>query len=677
MISNENSFDPVNKLSQQLDIGFALEATGLGVWELDMQNNIVLWDDRCRELFGLAKDNYLPYESALRYIHSKDVDRVTQAVQQAVHPGSDGRYDQTYRTIGADDGKLRWVRFYGQAYFSETGKLLRFAGIAHEVTDQKIALERELSTNKESQRQQRILEAISGNTPDLMYVFDLNYRFTYVNAALLAMWGSTWEKSIGKGLLENGYEPWHAQMHEREIDQVVATKQLIRGEVSFPHAVLGRRVYDYVFVPVFNEYGEVEAVAGTTRDISDIISSKQALQEKEAALSNAIEVAGLRTWSIDITGRTCSFSTRVDDWFGFDKGTVPIGSLLDCIIESDRQQVYDSMFNDVSNSINNQYDQVFSIINVITGHKRIIHMIGRIYTDNQQQPIRIEGSAQDITAEREMTTLLEQQVKQRTEELAAMNGKLAASNDKLEQANRLLVSSNNNLQTFAYVASHDLQEPLRKIQQFGTLLVSNRTNLSEKELGYIERMQSAAKRMGILIEDLLDFSRISDLKGLKELVQLNKVIEGVLTTLDLSIIETGAQITVGILPEIQGDASQIAQLFQNLISNVIKFQHSSIVPVIYIDSKIVAADQLPPSVKPSQPAKFYHQIDVEDNGIGFEEQYLDRIFQVFQRLHGKNAFPGTGIGLAICQKVADNLGGAITAHSQPGHGSTFTAYIPA
>ncbi|OKS89688.1 PAS domain-containing protein [Mucilaginibacter polytrichastri] len=120
-----------------------------------------------------------------------------------------------------------------------------------------------------SNQQKRIYETVISNTPDLMYVFGLDYRFTYANTALLSMWGKSYENAVGKSLLENGYEPWHAEMHEREIDQVKMTKQPIRGEVSFPHATLGRRVYDYILTPVFNEQGEVEAVAGTTRDVTE------------------------------------------------------------------------------------------------------------------------------------------------------------------------------------------------------------------------------------------------------------------------------------------------------------------------------------------------------------------------------------------------------------------------
>ncbi|WP_051313213.1 ATP-binding protein [Sporocytophaga myxococcoides] len=150
--------------------------------------------------------------------------------------------------------------------------------------ERKRAEERLQASKDESDRQKRLYETITGNTLDLIYVFDLNYRFTYANEALLRMWGSTFENSIGKTLLENGYEPWHAEMHEKEIDQIVATKKPIRGVVSFPHATLGKRDYDYIFVPVMNEYGEVEAVAGTTRDITDIKNAENSLAEKNKEL---------------------------------------------------------------------------------------------------------------------------------------------------------------------------------------------------------------------------------------------------------------------------------------------------------------------------------------------------------------------------------------------------------
>lgn len=268
------------------------------------------------------------------------------------------------------------------------------------------------------------------------------------------------------------------------------------------------------------------------------------------------------------------------------------------------------------------------------------------------------------------------------EELSANNEEYAAINEELEEANVLLNRSNDNLEQFAYVASHDLQEPLRKIRQFGDLLKARYAESEKEELAYVERMQSAASRMSILIKDLLDFSRIATQREAIDSVSLQTVVESVLGTLELRMEELGAQIQVGLLPTVTGDASQLSQLFQNLLGNALKFHRTDqagapVAPLIEVRAQLVSADQLPAVVKPGYVSGAYHQLEVADNGIGFDEQYLDRIFQVFQRLHGKNQYAGTGVGLAICEKVVANHGGAITATSQPGQGATFTIYLPA
>lgn len=270
---------------------------------------------------------------------------------------------------------------------------------------------------------------------------------------------------------------------------------------------------------------------------------------------------------------------------------------------------------------------------------------------------------------RELSAQLEDQVRQRTRELTA-------ANQELSESNHLLVRSNDNLQRFAYVASHDLQEPLRKIQSFGDLLKSQYADTLGDGVDVLNRMQSAANRMSVLIRDLLSFSRISTQRDTNALVPLSKVLNNVLLDLELAIAENSAVIDVADLPTVLGDALQLGQLFQNLISNALKFRHADTVPRIRISSQLVAADDLPPTVKPSRAAPAYHRIDVQDNGIGFDPKYVDRIFQVFQRLHSRSNFAGTGIGLAICEKVATNHGGTITATSQPGKGATFSVYLP-
>ncbi|MFD1141228.1 PAS domain-containing protein [Larkinella insperata] len=239
-----------------------------------------------------------------------------------------------------------------------------------------------------------------------------------------------------------------------------------------------------------------------------------------------------------------------------------------------------------------------------------------------------------------------------------------------------LQRSNANLEQFAYVASHDLQEPLRKIQAFGDVLMAQYGPQLAGGVDYLQRMQSAANRLSVLIKDLLAFSRISTQRELNAWVPLNDVIQTVLLDLEVGISETNAQIEVAQLPIIRGDASLIGQLFMNLFSNAIKFRQADTAPRIQVTCRTLASGQLPASVRPTRLTAQYYRIQVADNGIGFEQKYAERIFQVFQRLHGKSQYAGTGIGLAICARVVANHGGAITATSQPGRGATFEIYLP-
>ncbi|GAB3508619.1 hypothetical protein GCM10027341_44650 [Spirosoma knui] len=257
---------------------------------------------------------------------------------------------------------------------------------------------------------------------------------------------------------------------------------------------------------------------------------------------------------------------------------------------------------------------------------------------------------------------------------------------RIEAANAELLKSNENLQAFAYVASHDLQEPLRKIESFGELLRSQYAgSLSESGVDMINRMQLAASRMAVLIRDLLSYSRITTQQKVFQPEDLNQVIADVLGDLETAIEEKQARIDVPNLPTVLGDGSQLRQLFQNLFSNGLKFVKSTkAVPHIIVTCVPVAKRALPASVTRLLPggdgfgyqSRHYWVIKVADNGIGFNQEYADQIFGAFQRLHGRQQFPGTGIGLAIVKKVAENHGGTVVAEGQPDQGATFTIYLP-
>ena len=241
-----------------------------------------------------------------------------------------------------------------------------------------------------------------------------------------------------------------------------------------------------------------------------------------------------------------------------------------------------------------------------------------------------------------------------------------------------LKRSNANLERFAYVASHDLQEPLRKIQSFGDLLQSRYGPLlGEEGTSLIGRMQVSANRMSNLIRDLLAYSRLSAQTGVLEKVALQPLVSRVLDDLELSIRETGATVHTDYLPNVPGDELQLRQLMQNLLTNALKFRVPGRSPVVRIEGELMAATDLPPNVQPLKRAATYLRLTISDNGIGFDPMYKSRIFQVFQRLHGRSQYEGTGIGLAIVQKVVENHGGAVTATSEPGQGATFAVYLPA
>ena len=242
----------------------------------------------------------------------------------------------------------------------------------------------------------------------------------------------------------------------------------------------------------------------------------------------------------------------------------------------------------------------------------------------------------------------------------------------LEEKAQDLARSNAELEHFAFVASHDLQEPLRKIQAFGDRLrVKQAEALSDQGLDYLNRMLNATERMRALIENLLMYARVTTNAQPFVAVDLEEVLRDVTSDLQLRIQGTGARIETGELPTIDADAAQMRQLLQNLIGNAMKFRREEVAPVIKIRCERVRREDTG-----TLDNQEHCRISVEDNGIGFEEEYCQRIFQIFQRLHGRSEYEGTGIGLAISRRIVERHSGRITAQSVRGQGSTFTVTLP-
>lgn len=375
-------------------------------------------------------------------IHPDDMDKVKAAIAYSIQTKS--IFQLEHQVLRAD-GSPGWTFSRAVPILDDNGEILEWFGTASDITERKRAEEALTQTRVLSDQQKRLYETVTSNTPDLMYVFDLNYRFTYANRALLAMWGKTWDTAIGKGLLENGYEPWHAEMHEREIDQIKTSKQPIRGEVSFPHAVLGMRVYDYILTPVLNAQGEVEAVAGTTRDVTErkqweeslarssdelqVVNEELAATNEELAASNeeliatneelafvnkellnahdkiaegqvafglAVNAANFGTWYIHSVTREFSTDARLKELFGYyPEESLSIEQALAQVKEEYRDFVATKLENALYN--NGDFDVTYPVIGLHDCRLRWLRAIGNLKLDASGTFSAFTGVVMDIT----------------------------------------------------------------------------------------------------------------------------------------------------------------------------------------------------------------------------------------------------------------------------------------
>ncbi|MBL7718647.1 MAG: PAS domain-containing protein [Flavipsychrobacter sp.] len=423
--------------------------------------------------------------------------------------------------------------------------------------------------------------------------------------------------------------------------------------------------FNYSFTPLFDAGGKVYGVMNTAAEVTDLNRAKQQIEESERNLRNIILQAPMAT---------CIYSgensvIRVANNAMFEFWGVEAKDVLGKPVFEAMPQVANQGFEEILSNVR-RTGRAFVANEMVATLKRDGKPTD-VFINFSLEPIRepdgsisdIMAVAIDVTPQVIARQQIEEVVAERTAELATANKNLHRSNAELEQ--------------FAYIASHDLQEPLRKVGTFAQMLeASLGEEIPERAKSYLGKIYNSTERMTGLIRDVLNYSQLSrDEANAYRTVDLNTLIDGILVDYELMISQKAAIISYHHLPTLEASPQQMSQLFSNLISNALKFAKEGIPPHITITSAVIDNDALPGSMT-ATPGNTYYKIEVTDNGIGFGQEHAARIFNIFQRLHGKTEYSGTGIGLAMCKKIVLNHHGEITATSQPGLGTTFTIILP-
>jgi PAS domain S-box-containing protein len=422
--------------------------------------------------------------------------------------------------------------------------------------------------------------------------------------------------------------------------------------------------------------GSIIRSVGMVHDITERKRAEEAMRQVEAEERQlaqqrqlALDAARMGWWHYDPITRISSWDARYKEIFGVKGYQRPNDEILAQLHPEDLPRVWAKVEAALDPANPQPYSAEYRI-NLPDGSMRWVEAHGTASFEGigeNRRATSLVGTVADITERKQMEEKLrssrdelELRVRERTAELKKANAELGRYNRQLEALNK-------ELQDFAFVASHDLQEPLRKVRTFGDMLVAKcGVSLDEASKDYLMRMQAATIRMQNLLNSLLAYSRLTTKEEPRKETDLRKSIEAALSNLEITIKEKNADVEVGDLPTVKADRVQMIQLFQNLIGNALKFHRDGKPPHVKIYAQEV------------QNAKGAYEICVEDDGVGFDQRYVDKVFLPFQRLHGRTSeYEGVGMGLAICKKIVERHGGKIGARSELGKGSTFIVTLPA
>jgi len=630
----------------------------IGNWTYHTTENKIAWSDELFRIYGLAPQSIdINWKSYVQLIHPEDRLPIQRLIDQVVldpHP-----FESYHRNQWADE-TIRTVHMKGEVLFDEKGNATGLFGTIQDVTEQQY-IEQQLREN------QNFIQKIADATPSIIASYNINNgKYRFVSQGIEHLLGYKPEQvmkegvsffaelihpdDIGPMMEKNNKALELANMPgEKENSLIIEFKYRMRHQN-------GKYRWFHTFGTIFdrNSEGKVEHVLNISIDITARMEAEEKILEQEYFIKHIADASPTILYLFEVkSGHVLYINKEIDSVLGYvpDEiiafGNKAISELYhpgDALKMIDRLQEYNnpehpkSLFQFECRMKHKNGDWRWMLVREIVFKRTIDGKISEVL-----------GAALDITERKEIE-------------------------EKLFHQTLELEQSNKSLEEYAYVASHDLKEPLRKISTFGDRLFStNNAALDQEGRTYLEKIISSSKRMQQMINDLLSVSMITGNKEF-EIFSLQSILDDVIQTLEYKIEENQAIIESNQLPDANIVPSQFRQLFQNLLSNSLKFIRPGIVPKIIITHSYSTPDEVK-SFNLSK-AGSYLKMTFADNGIGFDKQFTEKIFTIFQRLHSRTEYEGTGIGLAICRRITENHGGTIIAHSEPNKGSIFTIIIP-
>jgi len=682
--------DSENRLAQ------AVRVTGMGIFVYNNRSDTITMSDKAKEIFDWKKREMPSLNSFLEHVLPEDRQMVVSAIEQAQDPSGPGLFSAEYR-FRKPDGNICWLTARAQTFFENRGGILlpvRTIGVILDITDQK-------TTEAELNRRNEGLRLLSQTTADLLTATDsrqmVHDLFNKVSSFLgadiffnymlddpdsptplhLDAFGGLDENSLRKfsrlamrqaicgtsaQTRQPIYEPdvQHSTNPMARLVQLLGVRAYACNPLMVGDRLLGTlsfasRSKDH-FTPDDLEF--IKTISHYAAMTIERLRIEQATRENEERLRLANEAGQIGTFDNDIRKNRVAYSPELCAILGVPVGHVDtIENVYQNIHPDDLERVIATM-KSIENPATNNVAIIENRIIRPNGEVRWVSWSGHIIFEETPQgriPVRVVGACMDITerkqaeeAMKKFNEELEKRVKERTAEL--------------EQAIAELQRSNADLRQFAYVSSHDLQEPLRMVASYvGLLEMRYGDKLDADARDFIRFAIEGAKRMQTLIKDLLEYSHIQTRAKSFAPVDCRYILATVLKNLQLRIKETQARITYDPLPTVWGDDTQLTQVFQNLIDNAIKFRRNDEPPQIHISLKKLGEQW---------------EFCVRDNGIGIAPESFDKIFVIFQRLHTRTKYPGSGIGLAIVKRIVERHGGQVRIESQLGKGTAVYFTIP-